>query len=126
MAETGIKQFEKQKYLNLETYRKSGEAMRTPVWFVEEGGNLYVRTGAESGKVKRIKRNSEVMVAPCAMNGKVQGTWVKAVAEIMDGPEVAHLEALLDRKYGLQKKLFEALGGVDSTGKAAIKLRLLE
>jgi hypothetical protein len=42
----------KQLYINLETYRKTGEAMRTPVWFIEENRIIFIRTLAESGKVK--------------------------------------------------------------------------
>ena len=59
-----LDQFQKQKYLNLETFRKSGESMRTPVWFVQDGESLYVHTVANSGKVKRIRNNGRVNIAP--------------------------------------------------------------
>jgi hypothetical protein len=59
------KPFEKQKYLNIETFRKNGEGVRTPVWFVQDGEVLYARTIANSGKVKRIRNNGQVKIAPC-------------------------------------------------------------
>ena len=101
-------QFAKQKYLNLETFRKNGESMKTPVWFTQEDEILYVRTLANSGKVKRIRNNGRVNIAPCKMDGKIVGTWMPAQAREVNSPEVdATVERLLDKKYGLIKKLFE-------------------
>ena len=37
-------QLKQQQYLNLETFRKSGVGVKTPVWFVQDGDTLYVRT----------------------------------------------------------------------------------
>ena len=49
--------FTSQQYLNLETFRKNGAAVKTPVWFVQDGDATFVRTLANSGKVKRIRNN---------------------------------------------------------------------
>ena len=62
-------QFVRQEYLNLETFRKNGEGVKTPVWFVEDNGKLYVRTVADSAKVKRLRRNAQVRVTPCQADG---------------------------------------------------------
>ena len=35
-----IAQFAKAKYLNLETFRKTGVGVRTPVWFAQNPGTL--------------------------------------------------------------------------------------
>jgi PPOX class probable F420-dependent enzyme len=127
MADDELKQFEKQKYINLETYRKSGEAVKTPVWFVEDQGILFVRTGPESGKVKRLKRNAQVKVVPCSMRGDPLGTWVSASAEVVsDMSENARVEGLLKKKYGLQKALFDFLGRTNKPETATIKIRVLE
>ena len=75
-----LDQFQKQKYLNLETFRKNGESMKTPVWFVQDGETIYVQTVANSGKVKRIRNNGRVNIAPCKMDGTPAGTWVPANA----------------------------------------------
>jgi PPOX class probable F420-dependent enzyme len=43
------------KNANLAMFRKSGEPVVTPVWYAVLDGKLYVRTGAGSGKVKRVR-----------------------------------------------------------------------
>jgi PPOX class probable F420-dependent enzyme len=103
-----IEQFAKKKYLNLETFRKSGESMKTPVWFAQAGETIYIQTVANSGKVKRIRNNGRVNIAPCKMDGKLVGTWVPAQAHEVTDPDVrTTVNRLLDRKYGLLKKMFE-------------------
>ena len=41
-----LKQFEGQSFLNLETFRRNGSGVKTPVWFTQDGQTLYVRTVA--------------------------------------------------------------------------------
>jgi PPOX class probable F420-dependent enzyme len=99
--------FQKQKYLNLKTFRRNGECLDTPVWFVQEGESLFVHTMANSGKVKRIRNNGGVQIAPCRMDGRLTGSWATAHARQVDDPEVIkNVDRLLDRKYGLLKKMF--------------------
>ncbi len=93
------------KYLNLETYRRTGEAVHTPVWFAEDAGVLYIYSLVDAGKIKRIRRNPRVRVAPCTMGGEVRGAWVDATARIVEGEAAARGNQLLDRKYGWQRKL---------------------
>jgi uncharacterized protein len=103
-----FKQFNRQQYLNLETFRKSGEGMQTPVWFVQDGETLYVSTMENCGKVKRIRNNGRVNIAACKMNGKLSGSWIPAKAREITDPEIeAKINKLLDKKYGLMKKLFD-------------------
>src|SRR6266571_3549208 len=91
----GFAAFAGQKYLNLETFKKSGDGVKTPVWFAAEpsakldssGAKLYVYTIGVSGKVKRIRNNSRVRIAPCDMRGGLKGEWVDARAEIVTGAE---------------------------------------
>jgi PPOX class probable F420-dependent enzyme len=110
-----IDQFAGQKYLNLETFRRSGESMQTPVWFVQAGGTIYVQTVANSGKVKRIRNNRRVNVTPCRMDGTPVGAWVPARArEIADEEIASKVNRLLDKKYGLMKKMFARQGRVDT------------
>jgi PPOX class probable F420-dependent enzyme len=101
-----LKQFEKQKYLNLETFRRNGESMKTPVWFVQDEEILYVQTLANCGKVKRIHNNSNVKITPCKMDGTPTGSWVPANAREVTSVEIADkVNMLLEKKYGLMKKL---------------------
>jgi uncharacterized protein len=102
-----LSDFTKQQYLNLETFRKSGVGVKTPVWFVQDGDILFVRTVASSGKVKRIRNNSQVNIAPCKMDGAVTGSWHPATArELIDAKTGQKVDHLLDKKYGLMKKMF--------------------
>ena len=98
-----IAQFANAKYLNLETFRKTGVGVRTPVWFAQERNTFYVYTLPDSGKAKRIRNNPKVRVAPCDMRGNLRGAWVEAGARICEGTEAAHGQEMLRRKYGLMK-----------------------
>jgi PPOX class probable F420-dependent enzyme len=105
-----LDQFSKKQYLNLETFRKNGDCMKTPVWFVQEGETIYVQTMANCGKVKRIRNNERVNVVPCKMDGTPIGAWVPATAREITEVEISKkVNHLLDKKYGLMKKMF-ALG----------------
>lgn len=104
-----LKQFEGQNYLNLETLRKNGQPVSTPVWFVRDGALLYVRTIQNSGKVKRIRRNANVRVMPCGRVGEPLGEWTAATARETRDPAVfARVRELLVAKYGAMVESFEA------------------
>jgi len=119
--------FEKQKYLNLETFRKSGVGVRTPVWFVQDGQELYVRTIADSGKVKRIHNNSQVNIAACKMDGTLLSDWVKAEAREISNQEVDRkVDRLLGKKYGLMKTIFSLTGNRDGRKNTIIELKVRE
>jgi uncharacterized protein len=120
----GLEQFKNQQYLNLETYKKSGQAMPTPVWFVEQNGALYVRTEADAGKVKRVRNNSQVRVVPCGNRGQVKGEWVAGTAQIVDEATSAQIDAMLKKKYGLLKMGFDLMGKLNKTHYATIKVTL--
>ena len=95
-------------YIALETFRKSGEGVVTPVWVVAEGGKLYVWTVGDSGKVKRIRNQAEVKVVPCGPGGRPHGPQLEAQASLLDDPAQAEqIEVKLRKKYGLQKKLVD-------------------
>ncbi len=75
-----LEQFENQQFLNIETFRKSGAGVKTPVWFAQDGKTLYVWTQADSGKAKRIRINPDVKIAPSKADGTPLGEWVPAKA----------------------------------------------
>ena len=105
MERPGLDQFANKKYLSLESYRKDGRAVATPVWFAEDNGVLYIYSLADAGKVKRIRNNSRVRIAPCDVRGKLKGPWVDLEAHILDesGAEFGH--KLLNEKYGALKRV---------------------
>ena len=102
---------ERERYLSLATFRVSGAEVRTPVWFAAAGGRLYVFTGGDSGKVKRLRRSSRARVAPCDARGRVTGEWHEAAARVVAAVP-AGTEAALRTKYGWQKRLLDLLSRV--------------
>jgi PPOX class probable F420-dependent enzyme len=87
----------------LTTYRKSGAAVTTPVWFAKSGGKLYVTTLPQAGKAKRIRNNPTVEVSPCTADGRLLGPAAKGHARILPaGEEDEAAQHALRRKYGLQ------------------------
>ena len=106
-----IAQFANTKYLSLETFRKTGVGVRTPVWFArdpastENRATFYVYTLPDSGKAKRIRNNPKVRVAPCNMRGDLRGAWIDARARICAGDEATKGQSLLNQKYGLMKRI---------------------
>ena len=106
----GVSQFVGQKYLTIETYRKNGEAVRTPVWFVEKNGALFVRTDNDTGKVKRIRRNPRIRIALCTMRGEPKGEWLSAEAKFAEEEDAEKAYHLLKEKYGLQYRLLRFIG----------------
>jgi PPOX class probable F420-dependent enzyme len=106
-----LTQFANQNFLNLETFRISGEAVRTPVWFVVDSitGNFYVRTGHGSGKVKRVNNNNQVNIVPCGQSGELLGNWEPAHArEVSDDTTAMLVRRLLVEKYGDMVAMMEA------------------
>ena len=67
------------------TFRRSGEPVPTPVWFGREGGRVYFRSEERVGKVKRIRANSRVLLAPCDSRGKPLGPAAEGQATIRSG-----------------------------------------
>ncbi len=92
-----------QKYISLVSFRKNGAPVRTPVWFAEDGGKLYVMTGSHLGKYKRIRNNPRVTIAPCTIRGIVTGPEFAAVARIMSSEEFARVRKLINAKYWLAR-----------------------
>ncbi len=111
----GFAAFAGHKYLNLETFKKSGVGVKTPVWFAPEpsveldskDAKLYVYTIGVSGKLKRIRNNPRVKIAPCDMRGGLKGEWVAARAEVLTGAEAEHGMQLLNKKYVPWKQLLD-------------------
>ena len=120
-----LAQFAGQRYLNLESYRKSGAAVRTPLWFAqgEAEGVLYVYSVADAGKVKRIRNNARVKVVPCTLRGAPRGEWVEGRAEILDAAGAAHGHQLLRRKY-LMKRVGDFFARLRQRRHAVMAIRI--
>lgn len=123
---SSLAQFSQQNYLNLESFRKNGLSVKTPVWFVQDGDTLYVRTVAGSGKVKRIRRNPQVNIAPCTGSGDLRGEWVSAQAREVSGEIEKRVDSLLGRKYGLQKTLFALMSALRRDQYTILEIKVSE
>lgn len=109
----------RERFISLTTFRRSGEPVATPVWVVREGDQLLVLTPSQTGKVKRLRRNSSVQMRPCSRRGAVADTapTVRGVATVSDDPDlVARVRRLLKKKYGLEYRLFMAVEAVVARG----------
>jgi PPOX class probable F420-dependent enzyme len=122
-----LDQFQKQQYLNLETFRKSGQGVKTPVWFAQDGESFHVWTQADSGKAKRVRNNGKVNVAPCTASGDLLGEWIPARAEADDSPAaIQHVKKLMGKKYGIMFHVFGFLGRLRGGAKyTAIKIQAI-
>ena len=125
LARTELKQFEDQTYMNLETYRKNGEGVKTPVWFVQDGDTIYVRTGEDSWKVKRLRGNPQAAIVPSTSTGSPLGNWVAATAELVrDDAKAQEVNKLFDNKYGMQMRAFDLMGRVRGYKVATLEIDL--
>jgi len=119
------KQFSNEKYISLETYKKNGEAVKSPVWVVEDGGVVYVRTDPTSWKAKRIRKNPRVRIAASDLRGKVTGQWVDGEARFIEGQDAEKKIELFKKKYGAGLRftdLFNGVRGRHSTAIVSIEL----
>jgi PPOX class probable F420-dependent enzyme len=81
----------------------------TPVWFALDGDRILVWSGASEGKVKRLRNNSRVMIAPCDYKGRINGPVVAATAALLSSDEGAMVHRLLNRKYWYVKPPYETV-----------------
>ena len=119
----------RERYVSLASYRRDGREVRTPVWIAPDGERLVVYTNRNSGKVKRIRREARVRLAPCDARGRLRSPerWVEARARLRDDP--AGLErglAAVRQKYGWQMALALAASRLSGryADRAVIELEL--
>ena len=89
-------------FINLTTYRKSGEPVVTTVWFAQDGDRIVGTTQRQAGKIKRMRNNPEVSITPSTANGQILGEAVKGVARVLPPEEEAPAKAALRNKSGAQ------------------------
>ena len=105
-----LSRFENERVISLETYRRNGQSVRTPVWFLRENGLLYVYTDDSTGKVKRLRRNSKVRVAPSHFRGKPKADYIDAEAHIETAADfVDRYHTKIYDQYGWQATLTRLL-----------------
>lgn len=88
------------RYLSVTSFKRDGSGVATPVWFVSDGSRLYALTDLNSAKIKRIRRNPIVLVAPCGPSGKLRHDPLPASAEVLtEGEDLDRVQRLLRKRY---------------------------
>jgi PPOX class probable F420-dependent enzyme len=93
-------------YVLVATYRRDGTPVPTPVWAAVDGDRLVFRSETDTAKVRRLRNEARVRVAPCTMRGKPTGPPIEATARIV-GPQDDAAEQALSAKYGLERRVYE-------------------
>ena len=104
-VQTELDRLANEKYLLLTTFRKDGRGVSTPVWVARHGEELVVRTPIDAGKVKRIRRDGAVEIAPCDVRGRPRGESVTGRARLLDADQTRGVRAAIERKYGIIGRL---------------------
>jgi PPOX class probable F420-dependent enzyme len=96
---SALEPFVDQKTVLLTTYKRDGTGVSTPVHIAVDGDRAFVRTWDTTWKLKRIRNNPEVRVAPCTAGGRPTGPAILARARVLGGDESEYAAEMLARKY---------------------------
>ena len=100
-----IQNWYNKKYISLETYRKNGIPVRTPVWFVIHDNTIHVVTREDTGKIKRLRNNKSVKIALCTFNGKTTGESISGTAQFVTNDIFEKVIKLRKQKYGFMERV---------------------
>ena len=102
------------RYLSVTSFKRNGTAVATPLWSVSDGTRLFAFTDLHSPKVRRIRRNPRVLIAPCRVNGKLRGEPLAARADVLTATaDLERVRKLLLARYKVSYRvvmLFYRLG----------------
>ncbi len=103
-------------FVLLTTFRRDGRPVPTAVWAVPLDGGLGVWTPGASGKVKRIRRDGSVTLAPCDRRGTPSGEPVPGTARILDAAGTRRVRDAVRRKYGVLGWVLTTISGLRRRG----------
>jgi uncharacterized protein len=83
------------------TYKRDGSAVPTAVNVIVSGDHAYIRTWSTSGKAKRLRRDTRVLIGPSTIRGKPTGPSIAATARLLGPDEEGRIRQALARKYPL-------------------------
>ena len=94
------------RYLSVTSFKRDGTGVATPVWFVSDGRRLLALTDLHSWKIRRIRHDPRVLVAPCGPSGKLRGEPVEARAEVLTATaDLERVQKLLMQRYRMSYRL---------------------
>jgi PPOX class probable F420-dependent enzyme len=103
MADDKSTPLDHERYINLETFKKDGNGVKTPVWAAPLDGKLVIFTAGESYKVKRVRRNPKARAAACDVRGRVRGDWLEGTCRVVEDADTqSRIHDALRKKYGWQ------------------------
>lgn len=114
-------------FFALRTFRRDGSARSTPIWLAPADGRWYGYTAGRSWKVRRIRRDDRVEVAPATFHGDPTGPWRSGHARILPRAELRRATAAMTAKYGMQFRFFRLvslLGAPRKHGGRAVGLEI--
>ena len=90
------------RYLSVTSFKRDGTGVASPLWFVSDGERLLALTDLHSAKVRRIRHNPSVLVAPCGASGKLRGEPLAARVEVLtQAADLERVQKLLIERYKL-------------------------
>jgi PPOX class probable F420-dependent enzyme len=119
-------ELEKEEYISLTTYRKTGVAVSSPVWFALEDNKIYVLSLIRAGKLKRLKNNPNVLITPCDYAGKTHGESIKGTAIVHEAESDMgkYANKTLSRKYGFLKRVYDLFHRVTGAKRKYLEIQL--
>ena len=85
----------------LQTKRRDGTWVSTPVHLAVDDDRIVFRTWASSGKAQRIRNFPDVRFAPSTLSGKPTGPQLRGRAHLLKGDAERHAADLIQAKYPL-------------------------
>lgn len=116
MTSSTVENLADAQFVLLTTFRRDGRAVPTPVWAVALDGGLGVWTPGSSGKVKRIRRDGSVTLAPCDRRGNPLGEPVHGTARVLDEAGTQRVRTAVRRKYGALGWALTTISGLRRRG----------
>ena len=94
------------RYLSLTSFKPDGTGVATPLWFVSDGERLFALTDLHSAKVRRMRHNPRLLVAPCRASDKLRGEPLPARAEVLtESADLERVQQLLIERYKISYRL---------------------
>jgi PPOX class probable F420-dependent enzyme len=90
----------------LVSYRADGTPVPTPVWVAVDGDRVFMRTGADAFKVKRVRRDPTILLAPSTSRGRPTGAAMPGLARVLGRDEEPVAERALRARHGLLRRFY--------------------
>ncbi|TJZ79973.1 PPOX class F420-dependent oxidoreductase [Rhodococcus oryzae] len=87
------------KVVLLQTRKRDGSWVDTPVNIAMDGSHTYFRTPGRASKNKRLRNFPDVRISPCTWSGKPTGGGSAATAHLLAGAEADAAARAIDHRF---------------------------